>query len=345
LCFNLKKYILIFFSLTYFSLHIRGFKTELKCSSDYTFIVAGHAYGSHYDTNKGLHPPFLKALCSEKIPPHEFIIFTGDAVRNSTEEEFNMLSNSLKKPFYMSMGNHEKSDYGIKFFKKKYGNLYYSFSLGTEKFIFLNSQELEMAISDIQVEFLVHELNEIRNEKNIFIFFHELLWNSKSIYKGINSNGRCRHENIKGKSNFWEEIFPVLQKFKNLKFFIIAGDVGGNPDAIPAYYEKIDNIELIASGMGEIKDENLLLISKRNNSIVKKLFSLNRFEFDSLELYNLEFLKKFYKPKPKNNIILRNKNLTKKNNLTIKTLISNYYKIILLVFLTIFLTIKYFVKR
>ena len=173
-----------FFSIIFIS--AKSIESVKIDSSNYTFIVAGHAYGSHYDTNKGLHPPFLKALYSEKIPPHEFIIFTGDAVRNSTEEEFNMLNNSLKKPFYMSMGNHEKSDYGIKFFKKKYGNFYYSFSLGAEKFIFLNSQEIEMAISDIQVEFLVHELNEIRNEKNIFIFFHELLWNSKSIYKGIN---------------------------------------------------------------------------------------------------------------------------------------------------------------
>jgi hypothetical protein len=339
------KCILIFFGLIFFAKPIKSFEKPLSVRSDYTFVVAGHAYGSHYDTNRGLQPAFLQALSSKKVAPYEFIILTGDAVRNSTEEEFNNLSNILKKPFYLCMGNHEYSNYGRGFFKKKYGNDYYSFSKGTEKFIFLNSQEKELAISNIQINFLEEELNKITIEKNIFIFFHELLWNSRLKYKGINSNGRCRYENIKNKSNFWEEIFPLLEKFNTLNFYVIAGDVGGNPDAIPAYYEKIENIELIASGMGEIKDENILLISKKNNKIYKKLFSLNTFKFDSLEVYNLEFLKNHYSPSPKKKKVSKNKNITKNKYLSIKIIVLTYWKSLLSVFLIfVFLIFRRIIK-
>ncbi len=41
--------------------------------------------------------------------------------------------------------------------------------------------------------------------------------------------------------------------------YLLAGDVSGNPDAISAFYDR-DHITFLASGMGEVADENYLLI-------------------------------------------------------------------------------------
>jgi hypothetical protein len=43
-------------------------------------------------------------------------------------------------------------------------------------------------------------------------------------------------------------------------FFLIAGDLGGNADAIAAFYDCWDHITFLASGMGEVEDENYLLV-------------------------------------------------------------------------------------
>lgn len=262
-------------------------------NSNYSFIVAGHAYGGHYSKNIGLYPKFLTALKSKDFPIHDFIVFTGDAIRHGTSEGFKTLERDLKKQYFLTMGNHENSKYGREFFVKKYKSDYYSFSFGKEKFIFLNSQKSKLSISEDQILYLKKTLSSLKGIKNAFIFFHELLWNDDIRYRDIKSNKRCRYHNIKGKSNFWSEIFPVLENYNDINFYIIAGDVGGNVDAIPAYYEKIDNIELLASGMGEILDENFLHINIYNEKISKKLYLLDNLKEVPLEKYNIEFLNKY----------------------------------------------------
>ncbi len=46
--------------------------------------------------------------------------------------------------------------------------------------------------------------------------------------------------------------------YPHTRFYVIAGDVGGNRDAIAAFDDRRDNVHLIASGMGEVADENYL---------------------------------------------------------------------------------------
>jgi hypothetical protein len=76
----------------------------------------------------------------------------------------------------------------------------------------------------------------------------------------VRSNSRSRYENIKGQSNYWEEVHPLLTSHPGIRFFVIGGDVGGNPDAVAAFYDRWDNVTLLASGMGEVPDENCLLV-------------------------------------------------------------------------------------
>ena len=70
-------------------------------------------------------------------------------------------------------------------------------------------------------------------------------------------------------------MYPLLLNYPEKNIYIIAGDVGGNPGVIPAFYEKIGHITLLASGMGQIRDENYLLVHIDNSKVTFELIPLN----------------------------------------------------------------------
>ena len=244
-----------------------------QVDTPYAFIVAGHAYGSHDGVNIGLHPDLLNSLNSGYDSNVAFIVFTGDIVNYSTSESWQQVEDELAVyglPYYYVMGNHDDNDTGWQVFEDKFGGTWYSFYSQNELYIVLNSCEEERSISSNQVDFLNEQINIAGDTiRNIFIFFHELLWNSHEKYIGVMSNSRSRYDQIVNYSNYWEEIQPLLSGKPDKNFYIIAGDVGGNPDAVAAFYDTWDNVTLLASGMGEVADENYLLIQVHNKDSVE----------------------------------------------------------------------------
>ena len=60
-----------------------------QSDSTYSFIVAGHAYGSHDGNNLGLHPLFLYRLNYGFFDnTTAFFVFTGDIVKLSNEDSW-----------------------------------------------------------------------------------------------------------------------------------------------------------------------------------------------------------------------------------------------------------------
>ncbi len=261
-----------------------------QVDTSYAFIVAGHAYGSHDGVNIGLHPNLLNSLNSGFNSNAAFFVFTGDIVNKSTSESWQQVENELASyaiPYYYVMGTHDDNDIGYQVFKDKFGSPYYTWNSQTELFIVLNSTEEQRSISAKQIDFLREQINLAGDTiPNIFIFFHEILWNSHEKYVGIKSNSRSRYDNIVKYSNYWEEVHPILSGKPDKNFYIIAGDVGGNSDAIAAFYDTWDHITLLASGMGEVVDENYLLIQVHSkDSIEPGLMPLN----SDLSLPDIEY--------------------------------------------------------
>jgi hypothetical protein len=257
-----------------------NFSLQAQPAISYSFMVAGHAYGAHTGTNIGLHPNFLNALSNGVNPDIRFLVLTGDIVNRSTTESWQQVEQELTArslPSYYVMGNHDSNATGIAVFNAKHGNTYYSFTHQDELFIVLNSTETLMSISETQIEFLKNTLDAAGDTtENIFIFFHELLWNSHEKYKGVKSNDRSRYDQIKAYSNFWTEVFPILEQHADKKIYVMAGDVGGRPTAIPAFYDTWGNVTLLASGMGEIADENYLVADVYNDETMGfRLIPLN----------------------------------------------------------------------
>lgn len=271
---------------------VLSFHTVLiaQADSSYSFIAAGHAYGSHDGENMGLHPALLHSLYAGIDSTAEFIVFTGDIVNHSTEESWLQVEDeldSLSLPYYYVMGNHDDNEIGRQFFLDKYGTSYYTFYSHNDLFIVLNSIEADRAISENQLVFLEEQIAQASDSvRNIFIFFHEIIWNSHKKYIDVRSNNRSRYNAVRTYSNYWEEVHPLLMEWKEFNFFLIAGDVGGNPDAISAFYDRWDHITLLASGMGEVADENYLLVHVHSlDSLSFELVALD----DELELPDIEY--------------------------------------------------------
>ena len=97
---------------------------------EYSFIAAGHAYGSHDGDNIGLHPLFLNSLNNGFDTSIQFIVFTGDIVNYCTIESWEQVDAELDNyslPYYYSMGNHGANPIGYSVFEDKFGGTYYSF--------------------------------------------------------------------------------------------------------------------------------------------------------------------------------------------------------------------------
>jgi 3',5'-cyclic AMP phosphodiesterase CpdA len=238
----------------------------------FSFVVAGHTYGAHHGRNVGLHPRFLTALGKQR--DFDFLVLTGDFVRQRTEESYAAVRGELReigKPHYLVMGNHDDGPRGRRLFEESYGGTHYSFSVGANLFVVLDSQAERYSFGKEQMGFLEDELAR-KPWRNAFLFFHELLWLDSARYDGLLANlGRDADYS---QASFWPEFFPFLRSHPGVEFYVIAGDVGGNPWAIPAFFDRIDNVNLVASGMGEVEDENFLWVDVAGSDVTMTVVPL-----------------------------------------------------------------------
>jgi hypothetical protein len=258
-----------------------------QTGKQYSFIVAGHTYGAHARTTPGLHPPFLAKLPKD-IDSSVFALFlTGDLVNQSSKTNWNQVKvdlSTLPIPSYYIMGNHDADPLGYAAFNEKHGGTFYSFSHQNDLYIILNSTKKERSISSDQVDFLKGVIVGSVS-KRVFIFIHELIWNSDAKYRGVMSNSRSRYNEMVRYSNFWSDIFPLLSAEKERSFYIMAGDVGGNTDAVSAFYDTRENVKLVASGMGEVADENYLKVHVSDDTVKFAFVPLN----ESITMHQVQY--------------------------------------------------------
>jgi hypothetical protein len=259
----MKKAFLFFFSLSF------SFIT-LAQNDTLRFAVAGHGYGAHAGSNLGLHPPFLDAM--DRVPDrHEFLILTGDLVRDSNTQSWDAVENELSIrdiTSYYVRGNHDKNSPAVSVFVEKHGGNFYSFKKDSVLFVVLNSSQARGTISIDQVTFLANTLqDEADSVSHVLVLFHFLLWNGDIKYEDIKSNLGSQYSYLYQTANYWSDIHPILEIYNDKQIFVVAGDLGGRSYSIPAYYEKIGHISLVANGMGEIADENYLEWTMANNKM------------------------------------------------------------------------------
>lgn len=238
----------------------------------YSFLVAGHAYGAHGGTNVGLLPRFLAAV--EREPGFDFVVLTGDFVRDGTEEQYAAVLGELRglgRPFYLVLGNHDAGPRGNATLRELYGETWYSFAIGADLFVSLDSQRRPYGFDQEQVAFLEERL-AATSWRNVFVFCHEVLWLGSERYDGLQAN--FGDDPAYRDTHFWPEVYPLFERFPDQELHVLAGDVGGHPGAMPAFFDRVGNVTLVASGMGEVEDENVLRVEVAGGEVTMTVVPL-----------------------------------------------------------------------
>lgn len=272
-------YKLSFFLLVFIFFGCSSAQTD-KETRNYSFFVAGHVYGypGESEANIGVHPPFKEKLGlirdNDEIA---FGVFTGDIVYNGKlEKEWDELDEDIKtmnKPVYFAPGNHDIAHSKQRVvFERRYGPSYQSFSHNNDLFIILDPNLDKWNISGEQLQWLRNEIQtKAKNSRNIFVFFHQLLWWAKdNPYRDYTPNSQSgRAETI----NFFTEVYPLFEQLQQ-QVYMFAGDTGVYERGV-MYHQK-DNITFVASGMGGRKQDNFILADIDNMGNVQlNIIALN----------------------------------------------------------------------
>lgn len=251
----------------------------------YSFMVAGHVYGSPINDEIGIYQPFVSDFPFIKDSTNiSFSVLTGDVVFHSTTEEWDVVMNEmdqLELDYHIAAGNHDRGSLFLELFEE----YYYSFLVEDDLFIILSPTGWN--IEGEQKDFLEETLNSFASEvNNIFVFCHELIWWSPdSIFQNVRINFLPHYP---GGTNYWAEIDPIFRSLDN-PIYIFAGDIGATPSSSHYMYYHYDNVRLIASGMGKGGDDNFLTVEIYNGGVKLNLMAMegDRYRLGDIELYEL----------------------------------------------------------
>lgn len=250
---------------------IQNINENLKINLDpsYNFLIAGHVYGLPDDKNLGIYPKFFRHLKYRKYN-FDLVLFAGDVTRSGNKFSYDFFDHQIDelnfKNVHIAPGNHEiDTPEKRTYFFKRYGNTFKSFIFKNDLFIILDPLENNWSIKDKQLMFLKNLLKKnYLLVDNIFIITHQLIF-----YERV----KAHPNNFKGKAkyiNFWDEIYPLAQKYEN-NYYFIAGDVGAIDNGFELFCRKYENSIFLATGMGNGKRDNYLIFEKFEKKFQIKL--------------------------------------------------------------------------
>lgn len=225
----------------------------------YSFFTAGHAYGAPGVDNDGVHPPLSEVFPylneREEI---ELGIFTGDVVLKSSKENWEELASDLDgldAESHIAPGNHDLGD--IEQYEEYIGETNYNFSHKGDLFVILETTTTNWNITSDKITSLKAEIDSsLSPSDRIFIFCHQLIW-----YEEGTKYDACPPNSTEGKAgttDFFSDFLPMLNKLEQ-EVVIYAGDIGAFANGCAVMYEELDNVTLIASGMGGGIKDNLII--------------------------------------------------------------------------------------
>ena len=236
----------------------------------YSFYIAGHTYGKPAVESKGLYGPFTdKFHLINEYKSIKFGFLLGDLVKKASNEAWELVKKDLdfldpRIENIIVPGNHDvgKGAHNAlrEIFLQQFGKTFFSFKHEKDLFIMLDGNINEWNISGEQLQFLKQSLpNKKDSTSNIFIFSHQLIWqsSSKPEFKKIKPNS------LEGRSNnlnFWDEVFPLFSDLTNNVYFF-SGDIGAFPNGNELFFAKYLNVTFVATGMGGGMRDNFLIVS------------------------------------------------------------------------------------
>jgi Calcineurin-like phosphoesterase len=263
-------------------------------SGNYSFIVSGHFHGESSNLSTFPASTLLAGIDTLNSIRSSFMISLGDMFIDLNETYVSnykkSLFSKLNMPIFNAVGNHDLSNNN--FYEKVYGKTYYSFSVGSELYIFLNTEINDGSIKNEQLEFFKKALAEAQSEKvkNIFIFSHRPVWaENNATYEGLfKGNSRT----LIGENNFEEDIKPLLVVFPKYKqVYWISGSLANGPVSFFYNKEPDSKILFMQTAIRDLPRDAVLQIDVKDGTVSLKGISLTGQSLEPIETYNLDYWK------------------------------------------------------
>ena len=266
---------------------------QVPANQSYSFLMAGHLYGFPGGVSQYPASTFLANLNKLEKLKFSFVALLGDTVRVANERSFDLLHQSvlgkISAPVFIVPGNHDYPDPEL--YEDYFGETYYSFRVGTEQFVFLNS-EPEAATSSSQLTFINSIFSGIRSDssiKNVVVFSSRLFWleaDPALIKLATLVNAR----RIKATDRqLWGVVEKELKSLEVKEVYLIAGDVGvESAPSVLSHHQENSNFHFIATGLGDDSEDAVLMGIVNEGNLRFEVISLISGEVDELENYTAQ---------------------------------------------------------
>ena len=261
----------------------------VKDTTAYSFIVSGHWHGS---SNNQSGFPASSILANIDLINHlkpSFIALTGDLFLDASKDLLNYkrsLLDKLNAPVFNAPGNHDFAGG-----KMAAGTRFFSFKLGSEFFIFLDTESDNGDIEGEQLQFFIGEIKNAgyKGIKNIFIFSHRPVWAEEDetfagLFKGNTRSAIA--------PNYKQKIEPEILKLKSKNVYWTSGSMGGEAPVSFFYHKHKNGITFIQTAIRDLPRDGILQVNVHKGKVNFKTISLNYNPVPALEECTVELWKK-----------------------------------------------------
>jgi len=259
-------------------------------SSNFSFLVGGHLYGSSKLANTYPGATLLSSIDSINNTQASFLISLGDLFQNIKKDIPNYqksLLTKLKMPIYNSVGNHD-IDYAGTYFKQ-FGSTYFSWQFKGCLFIVLDTELANGSITKEQLAFFKSALNQAKHNfvHSIFIASHRPVWTQsddqfQNIFKGNTS--------AIFKNNYKTEILPLLINLDK-PIYWLSGSLGTAKSPF-FYHQQAPNLYYIQTAIRDWTNDGILKVNIQEKEILFNTISLTGQQLSPLQDYNLSYWEK-----------------------------------------------------
>ena len=268
---------------------------------EYSFVAAGHIYGSHRSAQQGRILPaatLLNNISLLKSLESDFFVSLGDSYWGPEFKYINSFISSvietLDLPFIIAPGNHEIGN-DASIFCNQFGPVYYRFSYGFSEFIVLNTGlDGRAFLDDIQLSFLmsvIQSLNETEELKHLFILSHKFIWAPEDPVMQVISKNRIYKDLINqyNDANFYKDVLPIIKMAKK-PIYWLTGDL----KPLPLFFHKINDVTYIATHIYDDEQDAVIQVKISNESVTFHPISLSGEKLEPLEHYNVKYWEDWY---------------------------------------------------
>ena len=265
---------------------------QIESDSSYSFLVGAHFHGASTNLSGFPASTILANLDNMNRLAPDFMICLGDlflSLNNSKDNYQWSFFDKLNMPLFNAVGNHDVEENNYTQF---FGKRYFSFDIGPDVMVILDTEERTGDIKGDQLKFLKSIYS--KHPRNVFLFAHRPIWSEEDekledLFKGNTRSG----------TNYMDDVLPILKKTDAQTYFF-GGSLGGESPFSFFYHKKADNLTYLATAVRDLARDGILQIKVVDGRVSITPISLTNKKARDIEFYGLKNWQKTDGSKPFN---------------------------------------------